>query len=152
MLWQNISFRGVMINVENNFIKIYVIMSIIGNLLGLGGVIYALSKGITSAADYSILLFVLLAALMAMNVIMLIKRKSLNKDKKSLNASIVKGHFSMMLGVCILVSAIMYSGGKAFSDVLVIVAIVLAFMSVMLIFMLSTFDKIQNVIQESEKK
>ena len=139
---------------KNNFKKIYTIMSIIGALLGLGGGIYAVFNDITSSVNFTILISVLSALLIIIYISMIILNKSKNKSQGygDINVSLVRGHLSLMLGVCILLSAVMFKGGTPFSDALVIVIIVVSFMSVMLTFMLSTFAKIIDKINESEKE
>ena len=139
---------------KNNFKKIYTIMSIIGALLGLGGGIYAVFNDITSSVNFTILISVLSALLIIIYISMIILNKSKNKSQGygDINVSLVRGHLSLMLGVCILLSAVMFKGGTPFSDALVIVIIVVSFMSVMLTFMLSTFAKIIDKIHESEKE
>ena len=67
-------------------------------------------------------------------------------------ASIVKGHVSLMLGVCILISALMFAYGKLFSDTIVILVIIAVFMAAMLMFMIGTFEKIRKLSEESEKE
>ncbi len=137
---------------KNNFKRIYKIMSIIGVLLGLGGGIYAIVSDITSSVNFTILLAVLFASFIVLNIITIIMNKSKSSKDNTMNLTLVTSHLSLMLGVCILLSAMMFTGGKAFSEALIIIIIVVSFMSVMLTFMLSTFGKIIDTIHESEKK
>ncbi|MBN2879721.1 MAG: hypothetical protein JXN65_08850 [Clostridia bacterium] len=137
---------------ENNFKKIYGVMGIIGEAIGIGAFILAISKNVFANTSYVVLISALFVLLIIARVISLFKNSKIFSGIGEFYMSIVKGHISLMLGACIMISVLMFINGKAFSDTIVILVITAVFMSTMLMFMIGTFEKIRKLSEESEKE
>ena len=137
---------------ETKFKTMYKIMGVIGDLMGVAGAVFAIYKDIVKDNAFYFLLMALLTLLILTTVLMILKSRGKFQNVSYVNASIAKGHISMMIGVCILITAFMFANGHAFSTVLAIILIVAVFMSIMLYFMINTFKRIMDMVKESEKK
>jgi|GEM_PF-4017710 len=137
---------------ENNFKRMYKIMGIIGELLGVTGAVFAIIKNLDTMNNFYFLLIALLILLISVRILFIMKCRGSFESVNFTNACIAKGHVSLMLGVCIMAVAFMFANGQTFGTVLAIVLIIIAFMSVMLSFMIKTFAKLMDMVKESEKK
>ena len=137
---------------ENNFKKMYKVMGILGELLGLGGAAYFVFKNEILRTDFYILFAILFVLLITVRIMYNMKKRGKFEKINSVNAAIAKGHLSMMFGVCMMVVSLMHTGSNTFINTLAIAIIVIVFMSFMLAFMINTFTRLQNMVEESEKK
>ncbi len=137
---------------ENKFIKMYRIMGILGEIAGIATAVYALFKNIDLTNDFYFLMIVLLLLLLGVRILFILKCKGKFRSITYINASMIKGHLSLMLGVSTAAAALMFAAGKDFTAAIAIIVIIIVFISIMLIFMLNTFAKLTDMVKESEKK
>ena len=137
---------------DKNVQRMYGIMRVIGEILAAIGLYLGIKSGVLHKIDFTIILAVLVAGLFAARVLFELKRRGKFQSVSMLNAYITKGHIMMMLGVCIMITAMMHQMEKPFFDTLAVIIIVIVFLSVMLGFMIKTFAKFMDMVKESEKE
>ena len=138
---------------ENKFKKMYAVMGILGECLGIAGALYGIYKNIDTVNSFYIMLVALLVLLIAVRVLYILKlRGKAFAEISPVNAAIAKGHLSMMFGLSVIITAFMFANEQSIDTVLIIVLIIMLFMAVMMNFMIKTFTKIMDMTKESESK
>ncbi|MEX1376137.1 MAG: hypothetical protein AB1Z23_01570 [Eubacteriales bacterium] len=137
---------------DKNFQRMYEIMGIIGELLAALGVYFAIANDIFQKLNFTLLISMLIVLIIAARVLYTLRKSGKFTSVSMINASISKGHISMMLGLCSLIGAMMLKLDKPFFDALAVILIVVTFLSVMLGFMIKTFAKFLDMVKESEKE
>lgn len=133
------------------FNNIYVVMTIVGEVLGIISLILGIVHGIFSDAKFALLLCVLLLLLLSFRIVTIA-----NKDNKIIKANkelavISKGHVSLMIGICAFYSAFSYIQGTSFLTLIAIIAIIVVFMAIMLFALLKMIKRITQLVKESEQ-